>query len=468
MEFETAPHWFHTGQMEAWGASTEVVLVLAGRQSGKTVTGPKWLLREIQRCGAGDYAIVGPTLELLKKKALPEFLKYFEREEKLGTYNKSDRIFHFSPDGLKRVFGSDAEPCCVFVGYATKPDSLESATYKGVWADEAGQTDFKQTSWEALEGRRAVHNGRILVTTTPYAFNWLKTDLYDRWIAGDPRLTVVRFESCMNPQFSQERFEAIRSRLPAWKFDLFYRAVFVRPAGAIFDCFDPVAHTVKRRYIPRNWIRYQGIDFGNVNTASNWAAMDPVSGVVYVYRSYHDGSKSAAEHVHDWTTLEDQFYEQPRGVFDRVKPLLVPVCYGGAPSENDWRAEFSSCGLGVNRPPFSDVETGIQRVYALLKMGRLKFFDDLKLLIGEIETYSRRLNEAGEPLAEIEDKSSFHRVDALRYLCSGVSLDVDEGVPMRVSRGVSDGLSLPSSSDEEGEDFVVAAPGRGMRRVVRR
>src|SRR5215469_13929370 len=108
------------------------------------------------RRGAGDYAIVGPTIELMKRKAIPEFVKLFERENKLGTYNRTEKIFRFSDEGLKEVFGSAEEPCTVFVGYATKPDSLESATYKAVWADEAGQTDFKQSSWDALEGRRAV------------------------------------------------------------------------------------------------------------------------------------------------------------------------------------------------------------------------------------------------------------------------------------------------------------------------
>lgn len=51
--------WFHSGQLEAWGKEERVIGVISGTQGGKSVFGPWWLLREIQRRGPGDYAIVG-------------------------------------------------------------------------------------------------------------------------------------------------------------------------------------------------------------------------------------------------------------------------------------------------------------------------------------------------------------------------------------------------------------------------
>jgi len=416
LDAEAMPEWFHAGQAEAWGREEETVLLLCGRQAGKTVFGPWWLLREIQRRGPGDYAIVGPSLELLKKKALPYFRLVFGNRLQLGTYHTGDRQFRFSEVGLMRLFGCCDEPCTIFVGYAAKPESLESATYKAVWADEAGQPDFKSASWDALVGRRAVHRGRILLTTTPYNWGWLKSRIYDAWEAGANWVGLTRFESWMNPEFGREQFELIRARMEGWKFDLFYRAQFTKPAGMIYDCYDRKRNETRRFTIPDAWPRYIGLDFGNVNTAAVFGAKDPATGTLYIYRSYHSGGLQAAGHV------ENLLLGEPG----------APMATGGAPSEDEWRTRYGEAGLPVLRPDVADVEVGIEAVYAALNAGRLVFFDDLSLLISEVTTYSRELNGADEPTKAIQDKHSKHRCDALRYLVLGQGVD---DAPAVVRRG---------------------------------
>ena len=47
-------------------------------------------------------------------------------------------------------------------------------------------------------------------------------------------------------------------------------------------------------------------------------------------------------------------------------------------------------------------------------------FDDLSGYLEEKLTYSRKVDERGEPTEEIEDKSSFHHMDAERYVVSYV------------------------------------------------
>ena len=42
---------YHAGQSRAMRSKARVVAVIAGTQSGKTVMGPHWLLREIQSRG---------------------------------------------------------------------------------------------------------------------------------------------------------------------------------------------------------------------------------------------------------------------------------------------------------------------------------------------------------------------------------------------------------------------------------
>ncbi len=421
---------FHPGQMQAWDCPARFVAVLAGRQSGKTSFGPVWLWREIQRKGPGDYMVVVPTYPLLVKKALPEFLRLFKSRLRLGEYQTQQKIFTFSPEGAHRTFGAaaDDEPTQVFFGHAQDPESLESATAKAAWLDEAGQTKFRLASWEAILGRLSIHQGRVLITTTPYSLGWLKQQIWDKWKAGSRDVEVVRFDSTENPAFPQEEYERARRDLPPWKFDMFYRAFFRRPAGLIYDSFDETAHKVKRFPVPREWPRYLGLDFGGVNTAGVFYAGEldaegDETGRLFAYREYKAGSRSAAEHCYNLLRGERE----------------IPFTVGGSHSEDQWRREFGrggfvtlgtqgearhafitgpheATGITVREPKIKDVEVGIDRVYATHRRGEILVFDDLAGYLEEKGTYSREIDEQGEPTEKIEDKETVHFMDAERYI----------------------------------------------------
>lgn len=397
---------FHAGQIRALDSTKRFVLILSGTQSGKTSFGPYWLYEEIQRRGPGDYLVATPTFTLLELKALSEFKRLFEERLQLGRYKGSpSRVFQFSPQGEEVIFGSTQKnPTRILFGHAQDPESLESATIKAAWLDEAGQKKFKRGSWEAIQRRLSIHEGRVLITTTPYALGWLKNELHDK--AGDPNSDVdlIQFESVMNPAFPESEFNRMRDTLPRWKFNMMYRGIFERPAGMIYDCFG-AENKVKRFNIPSSWQRYVGIDFGGVNTAAVFIAEDPDTKDLFLYRTYHKGELTAKEHA------------------DKIKsgePGRLTV-YGGAKSEGQWRKEFRSAGLFIHEPPVSEVEVGIDRVYGLFKSHRLFVFDDLSDLIDELESYSRVLDESGEPTEKIEDKETYHKADALRYIGSHIN-----------------------------------------------
>lgn len=418
---------FHCGQWQAWESTARFIGIIAGTQSGKTSYGPLWLYREIQQRGRGDYLVVTPTFALLEKKALPEFLKHFQRRLKVGTYVGSPvRKFTFSEEGSIRTFGSydPDNPTVIFFGYAEDPESLESATAKAAWLDEAGQKKFKLGSWEAIQRRLSLAQGRALITTTPYDLGWLKQQIYDRWKAGDPLYEVVRFDSTENPQFPQEEFERAKASLPDWKFNLFYRGIFTRPAGMIYDCFDEDKHKCKRFEIPAQWPRFCGLDFGGVNTAGVLYAEDPAtrpqgaaigSGKWYAYAEYKAGGRSAAEHCY---------------YLNRIEPR-ISICAGGSWSEDQWRNEFGKGGeveingtkmrvngITVQKSPIKDVEVGIDRVYGAHKRDQIVVFDDLRGYLEQKLSYSRELDDEGNPTEKIEDKETFHFMDAERYIVS--------------------------------------------------
>lgn len=393
---------FHAGQWRAWQSLARFVVVLAGTQGGKTSFGPHWLYREIQRKGAGDYMVVTPTFQLLELKALPEFRKLFESILSLGRFIASPvRKFVFSEAGEIRTFGSKQKtPTVVYFGYAADPESLESATVKAAWLDEAGQKKFKLGSWEAVLRRLSLAIGRVLVTTTPYDLGWLKQKLWDRWKAGDKDVEVARFDSTENPSFPPEEFERARRDLPAWKFDLFYRAIFTRPAGLIYDSFNEEVCKIPRFALPDSWPRHLGLDFGGVNTAGLFYAEEPGTPRLFLYREYKAGGRTAKEHAE---------------ALKKGEPM-TPNCVGGSHSEGQWRQEFRAGGLPVREPDVKDVEVGIDRVYGTHKRNEIYVFDDLSGYLEEKQTYARELDANGEPTEKIEDKQTFHFMDAERYI----------------------------------------------------
>lgn len=389
--------------MKAWRSKRRFVVVTAGTQGGKTSFGPYWLYREIETCGPGDYLIVTPTFQLLERKLLGEFRRVFESILKLGRYRASPmRVFEFSEQGERRTHKKRYDPNVrtrVQFGYAEDSESLESMTALACWCDEAGQKKFKLESWQAILRRLSLAEGRVLVTTSVYALHWLK-GLIEKSNAGDTSIEVVRFDSTENPMFPQDEFERAQRDLPNWKFNMLYRGMFERPAGLIYDCIDTSTQRVPHFTIPPDWPRYLGLDFGTVNTAGVFVAEEREAGRLYIYRTYHHGGEAAQGHVRRLLAGEHR----------------IPFAVGGASSEDDWREDFRKAGLPVRKPKVRDVEVGIARAYGAWQRGELFAFDDLEEFWDEVNTYSRELNENGEPTDRIENQHAYHLMDAKRYI----------------------------------------------------
>lgn len=411
--------WFlHAGQMAALHCLARIILVLAGTQGGKTSFGPVWLLAEMQKCGPGDYIAASVSYPLFRLKMLPELRRLFCDEYK-WNYSKSDRVIT-SPDGAYRI---------ILLSAATD-GGLESATAKAAWLDEWGQDTVGIEHFEAVKRRVALNSGRILITTTPYNLGWLKVNVYDQWKGGNPRYAVVNFRSIDNPAFPIAEYEAARAEMPDWRFRMFYNGEFTKPAGLIYSDYEdsyathqPVVmytnempgpgryvsggNLVRPFRIPDHWLRYVGADFGDVNTAMLWIAEDPVTHHLYAYREMHGVTQTYAEHARDSLA-----YGEP-----------VAVWRGGAASEDEIRGTWQEAGVAMALPLIQDVEPGIDRGIGLFKTRRLFVFDTLVMFRSQLGTYSRELDDAGEPTRKISSKAKYHVLDAYRYIAGEFELD---------------------------------------------
>jgi hypothetical protein len=391
----------HAGQLKAHDSEARFPFITAGTQSGKTAYEPIWLAREIERKGPGDYYAVSATYDLLKLKLEQELIQHFVEELKWCTYKAAERVL-VSLNGQLRIILRSADAA----------GGIESGTAKGAVFDECGHPRATREANEALMRRLSLAMGRCLYATTPYNLGWTKVDLYDRWLGGDPNYEVIQFESIMNPCFPREEFERARATLPLWKFQMFYQGLYAKPAGLIYGNYEDRyrelgGHLVKPFSVHSSWARYVGVDPGAVNCGRIWIAEDPASYDLYAYRTLLGGGKTAPEMARE--AIE---YKEP-----------VRWWLGGAKSEDAQRLDWQLGGVPLARPLITNLEAGIDRVIGLFKQRRLYIFDSLHALRAELGSYSRELDDLGEPTEKIADKQKYHLLDALRYVCSGFTID---------------------------------------------
>ncbi len=120
-----------------------------------------------------------------------------------------------------------------------------------------------------------------------------------------------------------------------------------------------------------------------------------------------------------------------------------------------------------------DVEVGIDALYEMTVQQihgapQLLFMDDLRGTLDQMASYSRVVDEQGNQLDEIEDKSLFHFVDALRYLAvwlkraglAGFRATRDESAGDRPPAGVFAETPDPDPR-EEGRPYRIGRADRG-------
>jgi hypothetical protein len=290
---------------------------------------------------------------------------------------------------------------------ADAPGGLESASALAAWFDEAGQDNVGLVAYEAILRRLAFNQGRLLITTTPYNLGWLKTEIFDRWEAGDPDIDVIQFDSRVNPAFPDAEYERLKRILPRWKFDMFHRGLFTRPVGLVYDCYD--GKTVEHFTPPGRWPRIIGLDPGGAHTALVWLAHDQDNDKLHVYDVSLRGGLTTKGHCQ---RLRRQLAEERAGDW---------TVYGGAPSEEQIRRDWAAEGVPVLLPEVTGVQAQIDRVYAAFAEDRLVIHDNNKGLMDELARYRYAMDRTGTILDTIADKSLFHRLDALRYAVSGAA-----------------------------------------------
>jgi len=298
----------------------------------------------------------------------------------------------------------------IYLGSADNPDSMQGAAVKGYWLDEAGMMSL--IAYQTALQRVSLFDGQVIITTTPYNRGWLKTEVHDK--ADNDYLHVEKWTSVDNPAFPKHVFEEMRDTIQPHRFRMMYMAEFERPVGMIYSSFNSEKCVIEPFKIPLSWPRYIGQDYGPVHTAVIWFAKNPAKykgwpiGTMFGYRECLEGNKSIEQHTKDLQKLS------------KGEPIQRKVASGLA-SERQWRREFSEKGWHLQECRVTDVEVGIDKVWAMHQQDKLVYFNTMRHTISQKEDYRRKLDENQEPTEVIDKKAQFHFMDAERYIIASLA-----------------------------------------------
>jgi len=383
-----------------WDNRARTLAAIAGTGGGKTQLGYWWLYARMQDQKGYAWGVAEPTYPMLSKIILnspdpnrPSLMDWLTQMGLQPNYKAVDRI-------IETVWGK------LYLGSADNPDSMQGAAVKGYWLDEGGMMSL--IAYQTALQRVSLMDGQVLITTTPYNRGWLKTDINDK--ADNDCIHVERWKSIDNPAFPKHVYEEMRSgpnSMQSHRFRMMYDAEFERPMGMIYSSFNAEKCVIPPFKIPDEWPRYVGQDYGPVHTAVLWYAKSP-NGTFYCYREYLEGNKSIDQHVKDLQRLSEG-----ENVYRKVA--------SGVAAERQWRREFMEKGWHLQECKVTDVELGIDRVWALHQKDKIKYFNTCRHTISQKEEYRRKLDESQEPTEVIDNKASFHFMDAERYILADIA-----------------------------------------------
>lgn len=376
--------------------------MVGGTGSGKTWFAPIWLHKKLTenpgwRClciGMGYEHHVANVMMHECMKHLTRIGEKFEVNRKSGTIRMTN--------GSQLLFGS-----------AENPESLEGVHLECAWIDEAGM--MPRLAWDVAQRRTGRVDGPILITTVPYFEGWLKKEVYDAWVKGDPDIDWIPCKSKDNPTYSLKEIERMRRNMRPEKFEIFYEGKWARASGLIFPDPRDEELLVEPFDIPDEWPQFAGHDWGmNAPTTGMWGRLSP-DDVLYLVAEYEENEMSVDQHIDNWTHM---------GL------LQTDEAWGDPANPEQW-LRAGELGYAVTKGN-NAVLGGIDAVYSRLVTGRLKVFKGLKQWIDHRATYRWATAPHDEEVLldkPLKPQPAEHLMDATRYLCMGL----EESAVNRVS-----------------------------------
>jgi len=368
-------------QNKILNSKKQTLAFIGGTGSGKSWFAPRWQYFKMLENPGNEHIVSSPTFPMLKRTIIPKMLQFYEKDlglvlDKDFTYSKSDYTFEFKKLGI------------IYCISAMNSDRMQGIHAKTIVGDEAGM--FSRLWYDTAIQRIGFTQGQILLTTTPYALNWLYQEVFKTYLKDKSDIELVNPTSIDNPYYPVKSFLKAKQKLPLWKFLMMYMAKFTKPAGLIY----PKYTLCKPFKIPASWKKIRGFDFGfNNPSAEVFLAQSPDTGNWYAYKEF----KKSGMDIDD---LEKKMSEENSKIY-------------ADPSAKQIIAQLKNKGINIKEAN-NAVMDGILYISSLFRKRKLIIFDNLVHLKDELSTYQWSKNKE-ENLTDSPVKENDHLLDALRY-----------------------------------------------------
>lgn len=378
-------------------SDAELTIAGTGTQWGKSQGGALWMKRQIHkhRDPSSTFLIGAPTYKILQQSTLPYFLSIAAG---MGEYNKAEAVFNFHHG-----------PRCFF-RTETDPDSIVGIpNLKAFWLDEAGK--LRLYFWENVQARQAAVGAVGLLSTSPYAMNWLYQDFIKPLKAGKDigNVVLIQAASWENPFHTLHdpaRRKEMQARMDPRRFAMVFGGEWGQMVGLVYDCWDDAENLIRPFPLPTGTRYFGGVDWGYYP--------DPF--VLKIRAITPDGQHyGISEFVKTRLTPADQILlaKQKMEVFGIERFLCDP-------SEPGLIEEWNRAGLPAVGAD-NDISRGVGIHYELIKTRRYKeFIGQCPYSYDERQTYhypepkDLKPDQASKELKPVDQNN--HTQDADRYI----------------------------------------------------
>lgn len=394
-----AMNWWHNEQYRSYDAVICDGAVRSGKTLALSLGFVLWAAASFDRAA---FALCGKTVTALRRNVIAPLMPLL-RDMGIQCSEKVSRsYFDVSLAGRSNrfyLFGGRDEGSAALI---------QGMTLSGVFFDEV--VLMPRSFVEQALARCSVSGSRMWFCCNPEnPGHWF----YREWIkkAEEKNALYLHFTMDDNPSLS-ERVKSRYERLYSGAFyDRFVLGKWAASEGVVYPMFSPEKHVFSGEKQCERFVI--SCDYGTVNPSS-FGLWGLSSGVWYRLREYYYSSKREGA-----LRTDEEHYaalEELAGGHEIEKVIVDPSA-----------ASFIECirrhGKFRVAKADNDVITGIRRVSAALKEGRLMFHESCGDIIREFSLY-RWSEKSG---ADVPVKENDHAMDDLRYFVSDLSAGEDEG-----------------------------------------
>ncbi len=387
---------------------------IAGVGSGKTLTGAH---RGI-RAAFGQFGntssptpntgmVCAPTYKMINRTVIPAYYEVLGGLVKEGgliaSYHKTDKVMTLI-NGSQIIFTSTDDP-----------EHLRGPNLSWVHLDEAAL--MPEIVWKIMFGRIREHGnfGYMWLTSTPAGRNWL----YQKWVQNKrPSYELTRMHTFDNIYLSVEYLLELAEEYGGDYAKQELGGAFVGFKGLIYPEFNPERHSFSEVDL-NNYVYFvAGVDWGFASPGTILVAGVTSDGRVDILHEEYEKRRT----IDDWASVAYQLHQ--------TYNIQTFYCDPSKPNDIQKFIDIGCNAVGADNA----VQSGIQDVRRLLtrsdeqKIPYLRLGNNTPWSQTEFSQYQwlvRNIKGEGEISLDVPKKAKDHTMDALRYLCRGISEPTD-------------------------------------------